>query len=530
MKNKFLKLLPLCLIILFSFSLMFIFSNKAVADTGCFGDFNGDGGWDQGTLSDCQSCVNDSGTGGTWCYPTSSCVSGSFECPGTTTQYTDGCSATDTGVPACSCSAAYSSCTSGGNCSGTSGCLEGGGGDTGECGDGFCSGAIGEDYNNCSLDCIDSGGGGGGSCGNFAIDTGEQCDQGPGNGPSPAICSSTCQLNSTLFCNIDSFDPVNGNPTSGTGTSLVFSLSGNYPWTITEINGANYPFPGSSTSTDGSGSSDTGNLTGPQTYIYRLSCNGGQDTADTTVIVGNPNIYMDDSTAVFTTPIPATLAPGQVVNFTVRVTNTGSTEWYHGDAYRFEQQSGHNIISTAPPNVTGLNYGALPNVVWSPEFVDWSFNLTAPSTPGPYTFLMKMVHKAGWNYYDGSWGPGGPSSDVLFGQTASASFNVATTSGTISASNCSISLNGINCPSNINWNTTNPIGTSTVVVPPSTTIATANSGSTTYTVTGNGLTFSLKNNNSVIAQATSSPTCTSGVWNGSICAPVDGGWSASGAF
>src|SRR3989344_7866290 len=97
-------------------------------------------------------------------------------------------------------------------------------------------------------------------------------------------------------------------------------------------------------------------------------------------------------------------------------------------------------------------------------------------------------------------------------------------SGTLTASNCTIPLGNSSCNTNLNWNTDNPVGTSAVTTPTNITVATGNSGSTTYPVAKGTRDFYLYNNNIQLAQATASADCAPGIiWNGSVCStPVVG--------
>jgi len=109
---------------------------------------------------------------------------------------------------------------------------------------------------------------------------------------------------------------------------------------------------------------------------------------------------------------------------------------------------------------------------------------------------------------------------------------VACPTGSISASNCTVSQDANSCNSSISWSTTNPLGTSAVTTPTSITVATGNSGSTTYPVPNpdSTRTFYLYNNGSLLNQATATASCTSGTgWYGGYCrAPINcaGSWNA----
>src|SRR3989344_2318048 len=256
-------------------------------------------------------------------------------------------------------------------------------------------------------------------------------------------------------CSINSFTADNQAPASGTGTTLRFSLGGgSYPWNISLLSGSVSPSPNSGTGS--SGTASTGNLTQSQTY--RLTC--GSEISDLTVNVSPPGTPPPPppppSTCTDTTATnyggvlpctyagctdgatmnfiaaPTNLTPGQTGVFTVRVTNTGNSRWYHGNAYRLVQQSALNITPT---------YGHLPYQVTQGDYVDWTFNLTAPSTPSNYVLSLRMMHYSGiWDYKDpaGNTCAPPPASDTPFGQTGSASFTVAnptvTTVATISSS------------------------------------------------------------------------------------------------
>ncbi len=104
--------------------------------------------------------------------------------------------------------------------------------------------------------------------------------------------------------------------------------------------------------------------------------------------------------------------------------------------------------------------------------------------------------------------------------------------GSITASNCTIPSGGSICYTTLNWDTPNAIAGSTSKVtttpPTDTTVATANRGQTTYSVTGGDpygqRTFYLYNSANELAQATATATCRNDAtvkskWNGSYCKP-----------
>jgi uncharacterized repeat protein (TIGR01451 family) len=160
-----------------------------------------------------------------------------------------------------------------------------------------------------------------------------------------------------------------------------------------------------------------------------------------------------NSTVSFLSPIPSTLSPGQNASFTIRVTNAvgaSNTKWYHGDGFRFVQQTGFSVTSTAPAGVAGLNYGHLPYATNPGDYVDWTFNITAPTTPSSYTLNMRMMHYAGWNYLlDDSTTCPGPGSNTYFGQTATANFTVVASGSSVLNFNILYTLKPLNPPTNL---------------------------------------------------------------------------------
>ena len=106
----------------------------------------------------------------------------------------------------------------------------------------------------------------------------------------------------------------------------------------------------------------------------------------------------------------------------------------------------------------------------------------------------------------------------------------AAMSGSLTATNCTIPLNGTSCNTTLVWSTLNPVGTSSVTTPTNITVATANSNAgKTYSVDYGSRDFYLYNNAVELDSATSTASCVAGTsWDGSKCATittaVDGGW------
>ncbi len=87
----------------------------------------------------------------------------------------------------------------------------------------------------------------------------------------------------TATCAINSFTADNSTPSYNTGTTLRFSLSGSFPWTITSTGPSTTPYYG----TGSSGTASTGSLTLPLINIYTLTC--GSASQNLTVVVGRPS-------------------------------------------------------------------------------------------------------------------------------------------------------------------------------------------------------------------------------------------------
>ncbi len=121
-------------------------------------------------------------------------------------------------------------------------------------------------------------------------------------------------------------------------------------------------------------------------------------------------------------PGSITLSPSQQYSFNVVNKNTGQTWWYHGSLFQFVQ-----LPEASPPFVLNPSYGHLSPSMRSGDTQQEDFILTAPSSPGTYTFQMRMVHRAGADYLldNGSVCAPAPSQDVYFGEILNVAVNVS---------------------------------------------------------------------------------------------------------
>ena len=141
----------------------------------------------------------------------------------------------------------------------------------------------------------------------------------------------------------------------------------------------------------------------------------------------------ENSSVAITTPLPSTMTPGQNYDFTIRVTNTGTSFWHHGDYFQFIPQSENLSVS---PSIGWLPYAVSANFSTpSLRYADWTFEITAPLTPGNYSVALQMVHKRGGPYLkllDDKKTPYGtdscsnstPTSDTSFGGKVTISLSV----------------------------------------------------------------------------------------------------------
>jgi hypothetical protein len=269
-------------------------------------------------------------------------------------------------------------------------------------------------------------------------------------------------------CAITGFYADDSTPSYNTGTNLRFSfddlnnVDNAFDWTVVKLSGNANPSPSSGHAA--SGTISTGNLT--QTHVYRMYC--GSDTSDITV-----------------TPESAT----GTINVQVRKANGSSlvASWAideQGDRYDFDETS------------SGATYGMPVS-----QYRVYGYPVSGYSGP-------TYSPSDNWT----TLSPGGYLSFVL-------TYTPLVTSGTLTGpDSCTISSGQDSCNVNLTWNTTNPVGTSSVMAAGMTTVN-GNSGSQAFAVPYSSRNFSLYNNGSQLASKVVSSSCVSGTtWNGSTCA------------
>ena len=88
--------------------------------------------------------------------------------------------------------------------------------------------------------------------------------------------------------------------------------------------------------------------------------------------------------------VPTTMAPGQVRTVSVTLQNTGTTTWTEGGGYKLGTQNPQD--NTLWTGVTRI-YLSSGDSIAPGQQKTFTFNITAPSTPGSYNFQWRMVHE-----------------------------------------------------------------------------------------------------------------------------------------
>jgi hypothetical protein len=180
-----------------------------------------------------------------------------------------------------------------------------------------------------------------------------------------------------------------------TGTSAWSSIggyklmsqnpSGNTTWGLSQILLNKYV---------GSGSQFTFafTVTAPSTpgtynFQWRMYKDGvgffGQLSTNVEVQVGSSGGTND--AAFVSQSVPSTMTAAQTISVSVTMRNTGTTTWTTSGAYRLGSQNPQDN------STWGLSRVNLPGSVAPATDITFTFNVTAPSTPGTYNFQWRMV-------------------------------------------------------------------------------------------------------------------------------------------
>jgi hypothetical protein len=181
------------------------------------------------------------------------------------------------------------------------------------------------------------------------------------------------------------------------------------------------------------------------------------------------------------------------------------------------------VLPTTSAGVTGIatdSDGTIVTTFW--EFVSGPVTPTVGTqgtsaistvTMSDMTVVGNYVFRFNAQDNDGAWG---------WDEMTVTVSDPNTPSGSISATDCSISIGGSTCASSVSWSTSNLTASPTEVThnnPATTSVSSATTGTNvSSTVNYGATTFFLYHNGSELAQASMSATCGGGgIWNGTIC-------------
>jgi hypothetical protein len=135
-------------------------------------------------------------------------------------------------------------------------------------------------------------------------------------------------------------------------------------------------------------------LTAPATpgsynFAWRMVQDGvewfGDVTQGVTITVTSPPNPTPNVSAFVSQSVPGSMIAGKIYTVSVTMKNTGTTTWTAADAYRLGSQTPQDNF------VWGLNRALLPKQVLPGEEITFTFDVTAPLTPGMYTFRWRTV-------------------------------------------------------------------------------------------------------------------------------------------
>ncbi|URL56877.1 DUF4157 domain-containing protein [Luteibacter flocculans] len=166
---------------------------------------------------------------------------------------------------------------------------------------------------------------------------------------------------------------------------------------------------------------------GKTIYLHGISPVGAANS-----LLGNSGNFVVPAAVrnaqVVSQTVASTMQAGASQTVNVQMRNTGDYTWSAG--------TGFKLGSVGENNVWGIGRVALPSDVAPGQTASFTFNITAPSTPGAYTFQWQMLQEG----------------VVWFGGATSA-VSVSAIGGAISANpgTCSITTGNTSCSSAITW-------------------------------------------------------------------------------
>ena len=123
-------------------------------------------------------------------------------------------------------------------------------------------------------------------------------------------------------------------------------------------------------------------------YRY-VATDAGGGKAKLTFEIAVEEGVIDDAAVASVTGLPSKMAAGGTATVTVTMTNTGTTTW--------SSPAGYNLGSwdRSDKDRWGVRRAAAPGTVAPNETADFTFDVTAPDTPGVHPFTWRMVRDPG---------------------------------------------------------------------------------------------------------------------------------------
>src|SRR5439155_18246375 len=129
----------------------------------------------------------------------------------------------------------------------------------------------------------------------------------------------------------------------------------------------------------------TGTIPGISGNVDHDVFNGTDSTLISTLVIGG-----GDSARLGSTSVPTGVLPGQTFTATITLTNNGTSAWTNNGANPYKLGSQNPQDNTT----WGTNRVLLASSPINPaQNATFTFNATAPITPGAYIFAWKMVQE-----------------------------------------------------------------------------------------------------------------------------------------
>lgn len=171
--------------------------------------------------------------------------------------------------------------------------------------------------------------------------------------------------------------------TAADGVATEFVYDGNNRLTKTRRAEPNSPYAALAVSlTDASSPVGiSGGEVVPDSEMSPMACHPQPDCEN------EPPLPVMNAAAFASQTVPTTMTAGHVYSVTVRMTNTGVATWTAANNYRL------GSINPVDNTTWGLGRVAVAGSVAPDQTATFTFNVTAPSTPGSYNFQWRMLRE-----------------------------------------------------------------------------------------------------------------------------------------